>query len=813
MHLLRTRTHPVRGATGIITATALLLALLPATPAEAAPTVEGGGTIEFPYTEQHPPIAIGTELAVSGGGTYDGQYIEFEVATSQGTEALTLATDDSASTEAGVVSVVGSTVYLGNGTDAEAVGSVDEFSDGTEGSALRVNFSSPFANPSFEGSTDGWTILNQRIDLGVTEIAGFISQDTSVYPGSSPNADNNTPNAESFTAGVSTVAGATDGSRALELSSGISTALGFDVVHGPAAVSSPFPAAADDVIYFDWRAFAGSDAYHVFGYLLDADGNQVEVLDSYTDDTSGSTDWATKATTIPANGTYRFVFVAGTFDASGGQAAGARLYIDNVRVFGNKVTDAVVQQVARKLQFSNDSDNPPATQTVNVIAVASDSTTGSDSITINITAIDDAPTMGAIDGHTYVNAEGTNTFADHVASLPGTDPEGDPLTYSLAGSTATAVTIAEVDYTHSADGAYGTMYMHETTGAVRYVADVAAFNAQSVDATDEFSFTVSANDLTDSGTLTITLDVPPTAPNVPGELQARALNGRVDLAWTAPTWLGDAAVTGYRIESSLNGDDWTLLVADTATTDTAFTVEDLDNGVEMYFRVSAINANGVGDPSDFVTATPRAPTPAPSCEYNESSFSSTLAGWEIPCWVAPSTTEPATDAVGWVAEPSAFAIANGLITPASDGTVQPETAVSRSDMARMLLILAGNPEVADNHGFQDAGVAEADALNWLTSIGVVEGVGEGRFDGERTVTRAEAVVLVWRLAGRPAPDGPHDFDDVSEDWMTVAVAWAEEQGIVNGRAPGVFDPFAGVTRGELFAILYRWTNGIESAAS
>lgn len=72
MHHLPRRTHPVRGATGIIAATALLLALLPASPALAAPTVGGGGTIEFPYTEQDTPIAIGDQLTVSGGGTYDG---------------------------------------------------------------------------------------------------------------------------------------------------------------------------------------------------------------------------------------------------------------------------------------------------------------------------------------------------------------------------------------------------------------------------------------------------------------------------------------------------------------------------------------------------------------------------------------------------------------------------------------------------------------------------------------------------------------------------------------------------------------------
>ena len=50
MHHLPRRTHPVRGAAGIIAATALLLALLPAVPAEAAPSVDAVPTITFHQT-------------------------------------------------------------------------------------------------------------------------------------------------------------------------------------------------------------------------------------------------------------------------------------------------------------------------------------------------------------------------------------------------------------------------------------------------------------------------------------------------------------------------------------------------------------------------------------------------------------------------------------------------------------------------------------------------------------------------------------------------------------------------------------------
>ena len=45
-----------------------------------------------------------------------------------------------------------------------------------------------------------------------------------------------------------------------------------------------------------------------------------------------STSWATVSKTIETDGDYRFVFVAGTWDASGGRAAGANLYVDNVTV-------------------------------------------------------------------------------------------------------------------------------------------------------------------------------------------------------------------------------------------------------------------------------------------------------------------------------------------------------------------------------------------------------------------------------------------------------------------------------------------------
>ena len=50
-----------------------------------------------------------------------------------------------------------------------------------------------------------------------------------------------------------------------------------------------------------------------------------------------TTDWATKSTNVGTTGNYKFVFISGTYDATGGKALGAEMYIDNVNIVRNKL--------------------------------------------------------------------------------------------------------------------------------------------------------------------------------------------------------------------------------------------------------------------------------------------------------------------------------------------------------------------------------------------------------------------------------------------------------------------------------------------
>ena len=93
-------------------------------------------------------------------------------------------------------------------------------------------------------------------------------------------------------------------------------------------------------------------------------------------------------------------------------------------------------------------------------------------------------------------------------------------------------------------------------------------------------------------------------PGAPTGLTATA-NGsmRIDLSWSAPANDGGTAVTGYRIEHTLDGgSNWSDLVTDTDSTGTSYSDTGLPAGATRYYRVSAINAAGASDASNVARA-------------------------------------------------------------------------------------------------------------------------------------------------------------------------------------------------------------------
>ena len=98
-----------------------------------------------------------------------------------------------------------------------------------------------------------------------------------------------------------------------------------------------------------------------------------------------------------------------------------------------------------------------------------------------------------------------------------------------------------------------------------------------------------------------------------------------------------------------------------------------------------------------------------------------------------------------------------------------------------------------------------DAVTYAYENGLMDGVGMGLFAPNSDTTRAQLVTILHRLAGQPAPSGDSGFSDVETGtWYTDAVAWAAQNGIVNGVSDTQFAPGDDITREQLAVILYRY---------
>ena len=95
-------------------------------------------------------------------------------------------------------------------------------------------------------------------------------------------------------------------------------------------------------------------------------------------------------------------------------------------------------------------------------------------------------------------------------------------------------------------------------------------------------------------------------------------------------------------------------------------------------------------------------------------------------------------------------------------------------------------------------------VDYAISHGLMYGTGATAFSPEEAMTRAQLVTVLWRQAGCPTPTGDDPFTDLAAPWYKTSVLWAAENGIVNGVGDGRFDPDGVLTREQLATILYRY---------
>lgn len=105
------------------------------------------------------------------------------------------------------------------------------------------------------------------------------------------------------------------------------------------------------------------------------------------------------------------------------------------------------------------------------------------------------------------------------------------------------------------------------------------------------------------------------------------------------------------------------------------------------------------------------------------------------------------------------------------------------------------------------------AVEFVYSKGIMQGVSANKFGPNGTITRGMVVTMLWRMAGSPAVSGGSFTDVSSGSYYATAVAWAAKNGIVDGYNSSKFGPNDAITREQFATILYRYAKWLGYSAS
>ena len=204
----------------------------------------------------------------------------------------------------------------------------------------------------------------------------------------------------------------------------------------------------------------------------------------------------------------------------------------------------------------------------------------------------------------------TSAATDAVAPRPNSPATGAPTIVGITqvDQTLTVGTsgIADNDGLDNADFAYQWITNDGTIDTDIAGATGATYTLVSEDAGKTIRVQVSFTDdtgnkerLTSTPTAAVSAAPPPPPDNVRALTQK---SGAVELTWEAPD---GATVAGYRIERRRADEDRRdnhTLVEDTGSSETGYTDESAEKGVEYEYRVSARNEDGAGEASGWVSA-------------------------------------------------------------------------------------------------------------------------------------------------------------------------------------------------------------------
>lgn len=189
----------------------------------------------------------------------------------------------------------------------------------------------------------------------------------------------------------------------------------------------------------------------------------------------------------------------------------------------------------------------------------------------------------------------------------------------------------------------------------------------------------------------------------------------------------------------------------------------------------------------------------------------------IPCEGCAANVFTDTPIGAWYHDAVDFVRIRGYMTGVSETAFAPEATMSRAMLVTVLWRYAGQPK-SGGAGFKDVpdGQWYTDAVAWAASMGVVNGVGSGKFDPNGKITREQMAAILFRYARHSGFDTASRgdlsaFPDAAKvsAYATDAIAWTVAEGIIGG-ADGTLLPQGGATRAQVATILMRYMKDIDA---
>ncbi|OMG48437.1 hypothetical protein BK140_15995 [Paenibacillus macerans] len=152
-----------------------------------------------------------------------------------------------------------------------------------------------------------------------------------------------------------------------------------------------------------------------------------------------------------------------------------------------------------------------------------------------------------------------------------------------------------------------------------------------------------------------------------------------------------------------------------------------------------------------------------------------------------------------------------IATGRTQQTYVPDAPVTRAEFAALIVRALGLADSAAASSFRDVAASDwhAGPIQAAVKAGIVGGYADGMFRPDRTITRAEMAVMVFKAleyAGYQRGSAPQAaFADGAEidAWAEEAVQVLSGLDIVNGDSRKRFAPKSNTTRGESAAVLNR----------